>query len=181
MFPRSANAAGPWHGKVIDAETGKPLEGVVVLATWWRYTASVGGWSNKKYYDSEEVITDADGRFAIRSRWINRFWYLLLTEIRGPRLYIFKPGYGRWRFQGEEGWKKLNNDERVMRLDEAWEELERGSVVIELPPLKTEDRLEALDLGPYGEVPDSRMLRYLEALDQERALRSRPPLPRHEK
>src|SRR3990170_3762971 len=50
-------AAGPWKAQIVDAETGRPLEGVVVLAVWIRYTASVGGWAGAKYYASEEVVT----------------------------------------------------------------------------------------------------------------------------
>jgi len=180
VSPQPADAAGPWHGQVIDAETGKPLEGVVVLATWWKHFASVGGWSNGKLYDSEEVVTDAEGRFAIKSRWLIN-WFPLLSEIRGPQLYVFKPGYGKWRFQGEEEWLKLEIGERGARKEEALREFEHGTVIIELPPLKTEERLGTIDIDPYGRIPDSKMPRFLEALDQERVLRGRPPLPRHDK
>jgi hypothetical protein len=31
-----ATAEGPWKGQVVDKETGKPLEGVVVLAAWYK-------------------------------------------------------------------------------------------------------------------------------------------------
>ena len=42
-FPAMSESAGPWKGQVVDKETGKPLEGVVVLARWEkRYTSFVG-------------------------------------------------------------------------------------------------------------------------------------------
>lgn len=182
ISPQLANAAGPWHGKVIDAETGKPLEGVVVLATWWKHYASVAGWSSGKYIDSEEVVTDVDGRFAIKSRWLIN-WFPILMEIRGPELYIFKPGYGKWRFQGEaeEVCHKLGSGKLCERREEALREFERGSVVIELPPLTEQERQGILDISPYGSVPHSRMGRFLDALDQEEASRGRSPLPRNNK
>jgi hypothetical protein len=180
VSPRVGNAAGPWRGQVVDAETGKPLEGVVVLAVWWKYTATPAGWANESFYDSDEVVPSVDGTFVLRSRWLIN-WVPLLTEIRGPQLYIFKSGYGQWRFQGEEKWGKLDIGQRSARREEAMKGLEEGGIVIELPVLKAEDRLNTIDLGPYGEIPDSRMPRFLEALDRERAIRGRPPLPRHDR
>ena len=38
-----ANVAGPWKAQIVDAETGKPVEGVVVLAVWYRRYTSPGG------------------------------------------------------------------------------------------------------------------------------------------
>ncbi len=65
-FPVMSESAGPWKGQVVDKETGKPLEGVVVLARWERrYTSFVGEMGGNEYYDSEEVVTDAEGRFVI--------------------------------------------------------------------------------------------------------------------
>ena len=37
-----AEAAGPWRGRVIDAETKEPVQGAVVVASWervWRTPA----------------------------------------------------------------------------------------------------------------------------------------------
>ena len=45
IISASAEAAGPWNARVVDAETGQPLEGVVVLAYWIKYTSSWGGWA----------------------------------------------------------------------------------------------------------------------------------------
>lgn len=161
-----AEAAGPWRAQVVDAETGQPLEGVVVLAVWFKYTASVGGWAAQKYYASEEVVTGPDGRFQIRARWAFT-WLPFLTTVKGPEFLIFKPGYGQWRFQGADEWLKLSPEDRDARVEEAWERFEGKGVTIELRPLKTrQERLESLS-RPSGAIPDDRMPRYLEALDQE--------------
>jgi hypothetical protein len=35
LLESMAEAGGSWRGQVVDAETGQPLEGVVVLAMFW--------------------------------------------------------------------------------------------------------------------------------------------------
>ena len=165
-----AEAAGPWRARVVDAETGQPLEGVVVLAAWFKYTASVGGWAAQKYYASEEVVTGPDGRFQIRARWAFT-WLPFFTTVKGPEFSIFKPGYGQWRFRGADEWLKLSPEDRDARVEEAWERFEGKGVIIELPPLKNrEERLKFFPWAsgwPSDVIPDVRMSRYLEALDQE--------------
>ena len=166
-LPSPGEAAGPWTAQVVNAETGQPLEGVVVLAVWYRRYTSPGGWAGGGYYASEEVVTGPDGRFVIDAR---ATWTLLpfVTIIKGPEFLIFKPGYGRWRFQGSEAWP-LDVVERPEYVKKAWEQFTGEGVVLELAPLKTrEERLKALSqASPSGEIPDARMRRYLEALDQE--------------
>ncbi len=167
MRPAPGEAAGPWKAQVVDAETGQPLEGVVVLAVWYRRYTSPGGWAGGGYYASEEVVTGPEGRFVIQAR---ATWTLLpfLTTIQGPEILIFKPGYGRWQIRNPERWSREqweNFDEEPGRIFV----VEEG-VVIELPPLKMwkERRDFVFRAEPHGEVPSSRVLRYLEAIDQER-------------
>lgn len=150
---RSAEAAGPWKAQIVDAETGKPLEGVVVLAYWIRYTASPAGWAGGTFYDAEEVVTGPDGRFVIQARatWTLLFW----TKISGPEFVIFKPGYGRLRFREAEAWKKFEKGEEA---------------VIEMSPLKTrEERLKFYHTLSWSAlVPSERTKRLREAEDMER-------------
>lgn len=160
-----AVAAGPWKGQIVDKETGKPLEGVVVLASWYKAYSTPGGWGGAGYYDSEEVVTDDNGRFIIQSR---QTWTLNpFSTIKGPEFYIFRPGYGRWQFQGQDRWSKdaLENEEQRKQ---AWKKFEGDGVVLELPKLSTrEERLRFLN-RPSGEIPDDKMQKFLKALDQER-------------
>jgi len=160
----SAEAGGPWRAQVVDAETGQPIEGVVILAYWIKYKASPGGWAGAEYYAAEEVVTGRDGRFEIPAK-IAFNWLPFLTQIRGPEFKIFKPGHGRWRVRGietlPEAWRELQE----------WDLLAKDGIVIELPPLKTrEQRLKFYGaLGWPGFIPPEKTRRMREAEDAERA------------
>jgi hypothetical protein len=166
LWPKPLLAAGPWKAQVVDAGTGKPLEGVVVLAYWLKYTETIAGTAGGEFYDAEEVITGQDGRFVIqaRSTWtLNPF-----RTIKGPEFVIFKPGYGRWRFLGSEKWPSdvVDRKEQVKR---AWEQFQSEGVVIELPRLKTrEERLKFYSAVTWSLVPEEQTKRLREALDDER-------------
>lgn len=159
---------GPWRGTIVDADTKQPLEGVVVLAVWNERYGSIGGYAGGGYFDSEEVVTGSDGKFTIRrpKRSFNPF-----TIIQGPDFSIFKPGYGRWHFQGDEEWLKLRGDELEQSVNATWRRFnsEEGAV-LEVRPLKTRDeRLQSLGgLVPMPDVPPSKFPRLREAIDRER-------------
>jgi hypothetical protein len=97
---------GPYEGKVIDAETRQPVEGAVVHGSW--YKVQLGG--AHEYYDSYEVLTDKNGEFKIPGKGL-----LVLSEIEGMTLIIFKAGYKEWTPNLWSGLKqgKWLNDEVV--------------------------------------------------------------------
>ena len=168
-FPPSLKAGGPWKAQVVDAETKQPLQGVVVLAVWSQYALSGEGyplWVG--YVDSEEVVTDKEGQFTIAARSFSTFNGLVFDE---PQFYLFKPGYGQWRFQGEEVWLKLDAPERHLHFQELARQFVDKGVVIELPPLKTrEERLQFYQsFGRIPSVPLDKMKRWKDAADVERA------------
>jgi len=80
-----------YQGKIIDAETKKPLEGVVVVAVY--FTADViswPGWKTNREIGARETLTDENGIFVIPE----------YTTIMSPVAYeknvkfiLFKPGY----------------------------------------------------------------------------------------
>ena len=55
---------GPYHGKVVDELTREPIEGVVVLGSWWVYHFGLGG-GYTTYHDAREAVTDKNGEFTI--------------------------------------------------------------------------------------------------------------------
>ncbi len=119
---------GPYKGRVIDAETGKPIEGVVVLGVWSKIAATPAG-GVSSYYDAQETATDRNGEFEIRGLGLK-----ILSNVAPMDVLIFKSGYehiglGPWesfkldgggfekkvKFEGEKAiipLKKLNMEER---------------------------------------------------------------------
>lgn len=81
---------GPYHGKVIDADTREPIAGAAVLAIWdHQYSRIVE--SNRDYWQAREVVTGSDGTFLLDA--------LDIEERAGrtvwrPRFIIYAPGYG---------------------------------------------------------------------------------------
>lgn len=180
--PRRSEAAD-YRGTIVDADTGQPLQGVVIFAAWFRrYTGIVHGWVGNDYYASEETESGPDGKFVLRDR---STWTLLpfITKIDGPQFIIFKPGYGHWRFQGSLTWPSMHADlyERQARVDDAWRRFKGSGANIELPrPLTREDRLGSLPHRPL-DVPRAGMVKLLEAINRERsALGLEPESPSEE-
>jgi hypothetical protein len=53
---------GPYKGKVIDLETGKPIEGAVVAGVW------VLEFNFTPFCDAKETVTDKNGEFTLQNR-----------------------------------------------------------------------------------------------------------------
>jgi hypothetical protein len=163
----SGEAAGPWQAQVVSAETEQPLEGVVVLAWWTRHVRGLGG-PSEEYHDSQEVLTDTDGRFTIDARWF--FSLNPLVFFRGPFFAMFKAGYGRFGwpgYQGSEQWPKEKRD----ALRTAAQLLQVEGIVLEMPHLESieqrRDYLGKLE-GDYLVVPLEHRLLLQNAIREER-------------
>jgi hypothetical protein len=166
-FPVISESAGPWKGQVVDKDGGKPVEGAVVLARWEkRYTSFVGEMGGNEYHDSEEVVTDAEGRFVIAAR---QTWTLNpLSEIYGPEFFIFKSGYGRWQFRDFDSWGLKDAIVSAERTRAEWRRFTEEGAVLELPVLKTkQEKVEISGYMPLG-LPAVRMPKYLEELNRHR-------------
>jgi hypothetical protein len=83
---------GPYVGRIVDAETRRPLEAAVVVAMWERstFTFPLQGHPNIVLYAVRETLTDADGRFVIDAKDV---------EAHAPRrtyrpvFQVYYPGY----------------------------------------------------------------------------------------
>jgi hypothetical protein len=73
---------GPYRGKVLDLETGKPIEGAVVAAVWTL---------THRFCDAKETVTDKNGEFILPKGSCFSFWPF--TEMDPARVVVFKPGY----------------------------------------------------------------------------------------
>ncbi len=166
VVTRIGGEVSVYHGTVVDAETKAPLEGAVVLVIWYR--KPIITMDGPQYFQNAvEVLTDGEGKFSVDAgpgvNW-NPFTYVL----KRPRILIFKPGYGRWRFQGADTWGRYEGPDRL-RVARA--QLEADGAVMEMPPLKTRgERRKFMGGGvqtPY-KVPAAGVKQYEAALNQER-------------
>jgi hypothetical protein len=177
--PSAVEAAGPWRGQVVDAETGQPLEGVAVIGVWQRrfLDRRLVPLSPTSPVSADETVTDADGRFTLPPRM---FWRTVAGPVREPEpeLALFKAGYGGWRRQRPgtplrtsgavlEMQPLRSLDERRQYLRGAW------------PPAEREQRRLAWQHGDHPanwiDLPYRQARRYEAAINEERvALGLRP-------
>ena len=80
----------PYYGRVVDAETGSPLAGAAVVASWPRRFVFPFG-ATSQFYDACEVMTDSDGRFVLDGRAIEARGRS--QNIEPPWFSVFYPGY----------------------------------------------------------------------------------------
>lgn len=169
-------AAGPWKGKVIDAETKKPIEGAVVLAVWDRnYRTPTGG--NSYFYEAKEVLTDKEGKFEIPAYTpINLL--PLISYIEGPVFTIFKPGYGSFPWYRVSPPMNIPPDEffanETGTEGEIGWDYEKGKKIkvvfgiIELPKLKTWiERIKNLESIYVERIPSAKIPNLLQIIKEE--------------
>jgi hypothetical protein len=148
-------------GRVVEAETGRPLEGVVVLGVWhWEYPQPGG--VSEVFWDARETVTDAEGRFVMRGRGVTFF------PMAPVRLHIFKAGHEYDTFQGydsfyKEKWAMLKRDE-YYRKRVSWE----GDMpVLNLRKLSMEER-KARRVGAIIDAPGDEQQIFISELNKER-------------
>ena len=75
-------------GKIVDFDTRRPIEGVVVSAVWFYEQIRLSIEPKRTYYDYCETLTDQDGNFRIPGKGLN-----IIRKISPPTISIFKAGY----------------------------------------------------------------------------------------
>jgi len=143
--PDPKESIRPRIGQVVDADTGKPLVGALVLEVFYRWPKR--GFGNfpvsKVFRDSAETFTDSGGRFILSGPFDSDSWW---TDA----LYIFKSGYGPWRFRGQVETAPVTQTagSQWSFLQQTWDAFTTAGVVIELRPLRTRsERLKYIDQG----------------------------------
>jgi hypothetical protein len=119
---------GPYKGRVIDAETGTPIEGVVALGVWYKELPSPGG-TVGSYYDAQETVTDKNGDFEIKGQGLQ-----ILSTVSGMNILVFKAGY---QYIGPGLWYSLKFDGGLLRNKAKWE---KDRAIIPIKRLTTEER-----------------------------------------
>jgi hypothetical protein len=87
VFSRACiDSDGPYRGRVVELETGKPIEGAIVAAEWSRTVIPFF----MPAFDFKETLTDKDGEFVLPKNW--GFTYLF-AKIDRLTVVVFKPSY----------------------------------------------------------------------------------------
>lgn len=155
---------GPYKGKVVDAETGRPIKGVVVLGVWYREKVTVAGGVGS-YYDADETVTDKDGDFEIKGKGLR-----ILTNIAPMHVLIFKAGY---QYIGEGLWDSLNLDGGLMLKKVAWQ---GDRAIIPLKSLTVEERKKGDNPPSRPSIPDDKMKLLTDEINKERIAFGLTPL-----
>jgi hypothetical protein len=153
-----------FKGKIVDAETKKPIEGAVVVAMYKKYPIISGpGGGSASIMHIKEALTDKKGEFHISS--YTTFIQPLFIED-DVDFIIYKPGYGShpgrkvypFHYCGPELLfsKELGTKGQIHRRTKT---VSITYGVVELPPLKTrKERLRAVPSTPTDKIKDTPLL-----------------------
>jgi hypothetical protein len=82
------------HGQIVDAATGEPIEGVVIVAQWELFQEGLGDSGHKgSMVNIKEAVTDSTGNYVIPGWWPRPRLPFNYLDNRDPKLSIFKSGY----------------------------------------------------------------------------------------
>jgi len=150
---------GPYEGRVIDAETKQPVEGVVVLGVWYSAQFSPAG-ATHTYYDARETVTDRSGNFVIPGKGLR-----ILSNLDPINILIFKVGY-----MYESGpWESLKEG-LIYKDTIKWE---GKKPIIPLRKLTMEERKKSGTFPPYphSEIPEEKIKLIMKEIYKERKAR----------
>ena len=113
-------------GTVIDAETGQPVEGAVMLVEWTK-TKGIPGLTHTKPHKVFESVSEKNGTLTFKK--------VLNPLVNPPRITIYKKGYVAWNNEYIfPGWIKRDNfklaDGMIMKLEHFKKEYSRDDHVL---------------------------------------------------
>lgn len=147
---------GPYEGRIIDAETGQPIEGVVVLGVWTKEIVTPGGATNE-FYDAQETLTDKNGEFKLQGMGTK-----ILSMVTPMNVLIFKSGYEHF---GYGPWVELQKSKYLKRkMGIKWD---GNRVIIPLKQLTLDERKNRFG-SYYVRIPDERKQMLLREIEKEK-------------
>lgn len=150
---------GPYKGRVVDEETGKPIEGVVVLGVWNTVMNTPAG-ETRHYSDAVEVVTNAKGKFEIKGKGLRIF-----SNLEPINVLIFKAGYKDL----DVPWVSLKKD-IILREKIKWE---GDMAIIPLTKLTLAEREKSITYPSYPptDAPANKIKLMMEEIYKERKAR----------
>lgn len=152
---------GPYKGKVVDADTGNAIEGVVVLGVWYKETPTPAG-AVSSYYDARETVTDKNGEFEIPEMGLK-----ILSTVAPMNVLIFKAGYEYI----DVPWVSFQID-KMLKQKIAWE---GKKAIIPLRKLTMDERNQKGSPDFSSHVPGEKMGLMLKEINKDRAERGLDP------
>jgi hypothetical protein len=140
---------GPYEGRIIDAESNQPIEGVVVDAVWEKVYPNVAG-SSSEYFDTKETVTDKNGEFSIPGHGV-----LVFSAIDYPNITMFKAGY-----DGDGNCPWVAYDDENIRQFKGKVTRQKGKLVFRLKKLGLDERKKRIVPFPSG-APNNRIILHM--------------------
>ena len=151
---------GDYRGSVIDAETGEPIEGAVVLGVWYKEVPTVAG-PKRSYYDARETVTDKNGEFSIPGKGL-----IVLSNLEPMSATIFKAGYNYEVVSWSALFRELHEEIK-------WED---DKPIITLKKLTMEERRKrGSPPDPPTKASKDKVIHMLKEINKDRIDRGLPP------
>jgi len=148
-------AHASYKGKVVDADTGKPIEGAVVLMYWYRGCLPYG---NEEFFDASETLTDNTGMFEIKGPKVN---LNILCRVDNPHFIIFKGGYKPIKL----AWViSVFKEDRMKK----WLSFDSDLVVFKFNKLSTIEERKRNLTGVGSAIPYEKRKSFMKELNKER-------------
>lgn len=154
---------GTYKGKVIDADTVQPLEGVVVLGVWYTVLPTAAG-GVSSYYDAKETLTDKNGEFEISGMGLR-----VMSNLAPMDVLIFKAGYG---YIGMGPWESFKLDGGLLMGKIKWD---GNKAIIPLKKLTMEERKKQGSPDFPSQSSGEKMKFMLEEINKDRTERGLDP------
>ena len=151
-------------GKIVDYDTRKPMEGVVVSCVWFYERVRFSEAPKREFYDYFETLTDQDGSFMIPGKGL-----CIIRNIYPPAITIFKAGYSILQLPN----LVLNSTQNLPSGDEVkWVD---GKAIILFRKKPIEERimyLQSHSMVPlfqmmHDDIPSEKVRLYVRELEKE--------------
>lgn len=155
-------SAQTYRGRVVDAETGQPLEDAVFVIVWSKKPRVT--MDGPEYcHSAKEALTDAKGEFSVDGSpgidW-NPFTYI----VKNPSVVIYMAGYGPFPV----------GHVKETPQDEMQKAMMGAGVVIKLPKLKSQQEMRRYtgpgDLQILSDTPNEEMPNLVRLINIQRKL-----------
>ncbi len=145
---------GTYEGRIVDADTGEPIEGAAVLGVWYTEMATAGG-TVRTFYEARETLSDRNGEFSIPGLGVR-----LMSNVTPLFVNIFKAGY---EYIDEEEWDP-SRKEPPLNPASRWE---GDKTIVPLKKLKLAERKKR-HVGQVVVVPSDKQQLLIQELNKER-------------